>query len=235
MQLTRNTSGIILDGKEGTWEVFDQIMEMGELIYLLQDTKLRDLADYVAVNEDGKIVSDGFFDREEDPRYQEDIKKYFAERGIKYRRIKDGGEDLSYPMVYPFGFLYAADHDEIEKYSQSRKLNIECRNKLENAFSIQIDHPDPYAFLPAVEKYGTDRVAFVLSATVLLKKRKDDIPKSVRKWASKRMEDMDSREYGSYAVSCSADILSIYVELFQIYLLDRQIEESLQMIEALTD
>ncbi len=29
MQLTKNTSGIILDGKEGTWEVFDQITEMG--------------------------------------------------------------------------------------------------------------------------------------------------------------------------------------------------------------
>ncbi len=193
----------------------------------------------MAANEDGKIVADGFFDREEDPRYQEDIKKYFADRGIEYRRTEDNMEKPDDQKVYPFGLRHASEHNEIILYCRSRRLNIECRKQLEKAFGRHsgLYGPDPYAFLPAVEAYGTDRVAFILSVTILLEKEGDAFPHTVLEWAQKQtmdMEDVSCREDWNYVINSSPDLLKTYVRLFQIYLQDRKIEEIIQIIEPQT-
>ena len=74
----------------------------------------------------------------------------------------------AYPEVYMGTLEKAMQERNVDAYLDSRKLNIDCKNSIEQAISEGFDgmRLNPDAAVGVVEKYGEERVAFVLANTL---------------------------------------------------------------------
>ena len=74
----------------------------------------------------------------------------------------------SYPAVYGHTLSYAMEHGEVDKYSDSRKLDRECREAIEGTIRQNFDgmHLKHDIVKPLAEQYGSERMAFVLASTI---------------------------------------------------------------------
>lgn len=70
--------------------------------------------------------------------------------------------------VYLHDAAYARANGGIEQYHRSRKTNIDCKRAIESAVRENFDgmHLNQDAAKPVVERFGAERVAHVLAATV---------------------------------------------------------------------
>ena len=77
-------------------------------------------------------------------------------------------ETGTYPAVYRQSLSYANKHDESRAYTLSRQLDYECIEAIEAAIGDNFDgmHLDSDVVKPVLEKYGEERMAFVLSSTI---------------------------------------------------------------------
>ena len=71
-------------------------------------------------------------------------------------------------LVYMGTLENAMQERNVDTYLDSRKLNIDCKNAIEQAISDNFDGMslNPGAAVAVVEKYGEERVAFVLANTL---------------------------------------------------------------------
>lgn len=80
---------------------------------------------------------------------------------------------------------YAHEHDEMDAYRASRKANIACREAIEEA--IQENYRDNRLDLscvkPIMDRFGVDRVEYVLANTVQYKDWDERFSQSNREWA----------------------------------------------------
>ena len=74
----------------------------------------------------------------------------------------------AYPEVYMGTLEKAMQERNVDAYLDSRKLNIDCKNAIEQAITEGFDgmRLNPDAAVGVVEKYGEERVAFVLANTL---------------------------------------------------------------------
>ena len=74
----------------------------------------------------------------------------------------------AYPEVYMGTLEKAMQERNVDAYLDSRKLNIDCKNAIEQAIAEGFDgmRLNPDAAVGVVEKYGEERVAFVLANTL---------------------------------------------------------------------
>ena len=77
-------------------------------------------------------------------------------------------EQKNYTAVYAYGLNYAIEHGEADEYLDSRKLDRECKGAIEDAIrqnfgGMRLKHD---IVKPLAEKYGSDRIAFVLANTL---------------------------------------------------------------------
>ena len=74
----------------------------------------------------------------------------------------------AYPEVYMGTLEKAMQERNVDAYLDSRKLNIDCKNAIEQAIAEGFDgmRLNPDAAVSVVEKYGEERVAFVLANTL---------------------------------------------------------------------
>ena len=73
-----------------------------------------------------------------------------------------------YPAVYYQTLSYAEEQGELEEYRASRKLDKECTQAVIDEIRQNYDgkHLNKEAVKPVVEKYGSERLAFVLANTL---------------------------------------------------------------------
>ena len=76
---------------------------------------------------------------------------------------------LEKPAVYRNSALYAREHNELDKWRESKALNIACRDAIDKAVSENYDgaHLPTEKILDAVvNEFGRERVELVLAATI---------------------------------------------------------------------
>lgn len=81
---------------------------------------------------------------------------------------------------------YAREHDELDLYRASHKANIACKEAIENA--IHANYRDNIldtktVFKQVADEFGTDRVKYVLAATVRAKGWDGRISRENKAWA----------------------------------------------------
>ena len=74
----------------------------------------------------------------------------------------------AYPEVYMGTLEKAMQERNVDAYLDSRKLNIDCKNAIEQAITENFDGMslNPDTAIDVIEKYGEERVAFVLANTL---------------------------------------------------------------------
>ena len=74
----------------------------------------------------------------------------------------------AYPEVYMGTLEKAMQERNVDAYLDSRKLNIDCKNAIEQAIAEGFDgmRLNPDVAVGVIEKYGEERVAFVLANTL---------------------------------------------------------------------
>ena len=95
-------------------------------------------------------------------------------------------EELRNTPVYPYPFEYAAENGEEDKYRQSRKISIACKEAIEKA--IEDHYADnclntAAAVRQVVDVFGYDRTLYVLAVTVQHKERDGRISHNNKEWA----------------------------------------------------
>ncbi|MCC8046753.1 MAG: DUF3849 domain-containing protein [Clostridiales bacterium] len=92
-----------------------------------------------------------------------------------------------YPPVYKESFSYAQEHGEVDTFRSSNRLNDACSTAIEETISSHFDgmRLNDKAVAPVMERFGAERVAFVLAATVLYKSYDGRFSWDNKSWAVK--------------------------------------------------
>lgn len=103
----------------------------------------------------------------------EAIQEYLAEKGMTWEPEHPESEqgtslEKNYPPVYPHTLSYAMEHGAADDYLDSRKLNLDCKNAIEEAIKENFDgmHLAQETAEKVLEAYGAERISFVLANTI---------------------------------------------------------------------
>lgn len=92
---------------------------------------------------------------------------------------------MEYPKIYRFSITTAKDRGEMDLFRASHKLNVACRHAIESAIRENFDgmRLKKSCLRPVMEKYGADRVNWVLANTVRQKEYDGRFCADNKKWA----------------------------------------------------
>ena len=95
-------------------------------------------------------------------------------------------EQKSYPDFYGHTLVYAMEHGEVDKYMDSRKLDRECKEAVEGTIRQNFDgmHLKHDIVKPLAEKYGAERMAFILANTLQQESWDGRFSRDNKAWAS---------------------------------------------------
>ena len=87
--------------------------------------------------------------------------------------------------LYRESATYAREHGELEAYRSSHKANIACKEAIEAAIHANYNNNrlDTSCVKPIMERFGVDRVEYVLANTVQYKDWDERFSRSNREWA----------------------------------------------------
>lgn len=121
-------------------------------------------------------------------------------------------EMASYPL-YRQSRTYAQEHGELELYRVSRQANTACKDAIEAAIRFHFDgmHLEPAGIKYVLEKFGPERVAYVLAATIQDRPYDQRFSNDSRNWAETvpMYETADRR--GSYIIDTHSTPLELFV------------------------
>lgn len=139
----------------------------------------------------------------------------------------------AYPEVYMGTLEKAMQERNVDAYLDSRKLNIDCKNAIEQAIAEGFDgmRLNPDAAVGVVEKYGEERVAFVLANTLKQLSYDGRFSDGNKRWA----EGIDIPENISrgmdlnrdYIVSSHPEVLNGFIDMARNEIRTRKLEEVL--------
>ena len=152
-----------------------------------------------------------------------------SELMLKEKEVKPmNGTDLV--PVYYESPVYAREHKEIEQFRESHFENVNCRKAIEASISKHFDgmRLSKQAVDEVLDKYGAERVALVLAATVQLKSWDGRFSQANKDWAfSVRMPDTQSTmnydRRDAYAVTSHPAVLDGFISHARKVIQERQI------------
>lgn len=165
--ITLDTTGVEIEQHEGLWHTVDKMEIENEIFYLMRHNEFGDSVAAVILNSDGELVAQelehGF-----DQGAMAAIREFLANKGIEWKSEISETEETEYPALYSHDLSYAMEHGEADAYLDSRKLNIDCKNAIEQTIR---DNYDGWTLKQdtaksVLETYGTERVSFVLACTL---------------------------------------------------------------------
>lgn len=198
--VTLDTDAVEIEQHEGLWHAVDKREIQDEIFYLMKHNEYGDSAAAVIVDSEGNLAAqelENGFDR----GAMEAIKEYLSEKGIEWEpgeaELRELGieektlpetvsEQKVYPPIYPYTLDFAVEHAAADEYLDSRKLNIECKNAVENAIRTHFDglHLAHDAVDSVLEEYGRERLAYVLACTVQHKESDGRFSRGTKEWAA---------------------------------------------------
>lgn len=101
------------------------------------------------------------------------------------KNIEKQREELRSLPVYTFSATFAKEHGELETYRTSHRANVACKNAIEEAISSHYrdNRFDGSCVDEVIDRFGMERVAFVLANTVQDKDWDGRISHDNKAWA----------------------------------------------------
>ena len=114
-------------------------------------------------------------------------------------------EELRTTPVYPYSAAYASEHGEMAQYNLSYQANSACKEAIEQTISAHYaeNRLDTEAAVKDVlEKFGTERVQFILANTIQRKNYDGRISQDNKAWAKNipTLEDSGASRHCAYLV-----------------------------------
>ena len=114
-------------------------------------------------------------------------------------------EELRTAPLYPHSAAYASQHGEMAQYNRSYQANSACKEAIEQAISAHYaeNRLDTEAAVKDVlEKFGTERVQFILANTIQRKNYDGRISQDNKAWAKTipMLEDSGASRHCAYLV-----------------------------------
>ena len=114
-------------------------------------------------------------------------------------------EELRTAPLYPHSAAYASEHGEMAQYNRSYQANSACKEAIEQAISAHYaeNRLDTEAAVKDVlEKFGTERVQFILANTIQRKNHDGRISQDNKAWTKTipMPEDSDASRHCAYLV-----------------------------------
>ena len=114
-------------------------------------------------------------------------------------------EELRTTPVYPYSAVYASEHGEMAQYNLSYQANSACKEAIEQTISAHYaeNRLDTEAAVKDVlEKFGTERVQFILANTIQRKNYDGRISQDNKAWAKNipTLEDSGASRHCAYLV-----------------------------------
>jgi len=131
--------------------------------------------------------------------------------------------------VYYETAAYARENGELDQFRNSHWTNISCKNDIEDAIARHFDgmHLDKEAVTEVLDRYGCERVSFVLAATVQVKAWDGRFSNANKDWAfsvnvadDKSARGFDRRD--EYAVSSHPAVLDGFIRLARQEMKERE-------------
>ncbi len=140
-----------------------------------------------------------------------DVYKDFSKLETDYMSIvaqcvEDRADDLlkkeqqqNPPKVYRQSITYARQHDEVQQYRESYRLNERFGDEINGAIALHYDgmYLDDGAVEQVVEQYGLERTKYILAAAIQLRDGDGRISRTNEAWANsvRPIKDMDERGF----------------------------------------
>ncbi len=99
---------------------------------------------------------------------QSDVKEMYAKEQETLLEPEQPEAQKSQQAFYGHTLSYAMEHGEVDRYSDSRKVDRECKGAIEETIRQNFDgmHLNHGIAKPLAEQYGSERMAFVLANTI---------------------------------------------------------------------
>lgn len=230
--ITLDTTGVEIEQHEGLWHTVDKVEIENEIFYLMRHNEYGDSVAAVILNADGELVAqdleNGF-----DQDAMEAIGAFLAEKGIDWHPKQETVTDAqtNFPPLYLHNLAYATEHGEADAYLDSRKLTLECKGAIEETIRQNFDgiHLNQDAAAVVVEKYGEERVAFVLANTVKQLSYDGRFSTMNKRWAND-IEIPENTSRGmdlnkDYVVSSHPAVLDGFINLARKEIRTRKLEQ----------
>ncbi|RKJ18714.1 DUF3849 domain-containing protein [bacterium D16-50] len=117
---------------------------------------------------------------------QGDVRELFTKEQETLQEPEQPQEQKRYPAFYGHTLSYAMEHGEVDKYSDSRKIDRECKEAVEETIRQNFDgmHLNHDIVKPLAEQYGSERMAFILANTILQESWDGRFSRDNKAWAS---------------------------------------------------
>ena len=91
--------------------------------------------------------------------------------------------------VYIFSGTFAKEHGELDEYLASFNANVECKNAIEEAIADHYsdNHFDGFCVQEVIDRFGMDRVSFILANTIQDKTWDGRISPENKSWAKETL------------------------------------------------
>ena len=114
-------------------------------------------------------------------------------------------EELRTAPLYPHSAAYASQHEEMAQYNRSYQANSACKEAIEHAISTHYAEnrlDTETAVKDVLEKFGAERVQFILANTIQHKNHDGRISQDNKAWAKTipMPEDSDASRHCAYLV-----------------------------------
>ena len=141
----------------------------------------------------------------------DDIQSCIRERADTL--LKAAQKEMESCPLYRQSEAYAREHGELELYRVSRQANAACRDAIEAAIRFHFDgmHLESVGVKYALEKFGPERLAYVLAATIQDRPYDQRFSRDSRTWAETvpMYEAADRR--GPYIIDTHSTPLELFV------------------------
>lgn len=200
--VTLDSDAVAIEQHEGYWHPVERLEAADEVFYLMKHNKYGDSVAAVIVNSEGNLVAQEL-EKGIDRGAIEAVREYLTDKGIEWEpgeqelekwgikaeMQKDSGEteltQKQYPPVYQHTLTYAMEHAEADDYLDSRRINIACKNAVEEAIDNHFDgmHLDSDVVEPVLKEYGQERLTYVLACTLQYKSWDGRFSRENKTWA----------------------------------------------------
>ena len=126
---------------------------------------------------------------------------------------------MKHSAIFPciFSASFATGHDELDEYRASFRANVECKNAIEEAIASHYadNRLDGSCVKEVVDRFGMDRVSFVLANTVQHKDWDGRISADNKEWAKAEPVPNDFNAWGEKKTRAMLRYLRLFPRLLQ--------------------
>ncbi len=216
MQITGNEVTVTVKDMEGKWEIIGCREINEEQFFLLLRADSKEPKECIIADEEGTAVAVDL-DLQSPGEFSDALNEYFMERG-------DGPlpdeSTRTYLPVYAHDYFYAVDHGEEDLFRQSNEQNIACKKCIEQSINEHFDgmYLDSGVVTPVLNEFGSERMAFVLSATVEFNNWDGRFSGENKRWAADQgwaFYDGGDRNVRTCVINSHPALLNGFIDLFR--------------------